>query len=64
MAMTKYLRKINLKEERFILAHGFRVFGPCVTGVLSQRPNAEDYNMSARQKSLFLHGHGVGDRLW
>jgi hypothetical protein len=36
--VTKYLRKINLKEERFILVHGFRGFSVWSVDPIVSRP--------------------------
>jgi hypothetical protein len=41
----KYLREINLKKERFVLAFGFRGFSIWLLGPITFRPMVGEYIM-------------------
>jgi hypothetical protein len=36
--VAKYLRKINIEEERFVLSHRFRDFSPWSLGSIASEP--------------------------
>lgn len=60
--VTKYLRKINLKENRFILTQGFRGFSSCSVDSIVSGPVARQYIMVEGVTGKLLTSRQPGSR--